>query len=177
MNQRNNRGTTLIEVLVVVIIASILLGAAFLEYRKRSQELALQRASHTLLAEIEKTRETAMSGRPLADGEAPEGGYGLYFNTDDRSGYIVFADEGPSPNHLYNSGEEVEIIFFEENIELHSVSPDNPLNIVFIPPSPDVFINASNLPLTEAEITLRLKNDFSKRRTIKVNSAGLIFME
>jgi prepilin-type N-terminal cleavage/methylation domain-containing protein len=176
MNQSNNKGTTLIEVLVVTVIAVILLGIAFLGYRGQGETLALRRNAYKSLADIEKTREMAMSAHPFSVGDAPEGGYGIYFNLNNRNQYIVFADI--DANRQYDSpGELVETIPLEDNVELSAVFPNNPLYIVFLPPSPDVFINANDSPINEAEITIRLKNDHTQTATIKVSGRGAVWIE
>lgn len=174
--QLSNSGTTLIEVIIVTIIAVILLGIAFLGYRGQGETLALRRNAYKVLADIEKTRELAMSAHKLEAGYAPDGGYGIYFDSNNRDRYIIFADN--DLNRLYSgAGESVEIINFEQNIETHSVLPANPLYITFVPPSPDVYIDGNKLNTNNAVIIIRLKNDHSQTATIKVSGRGVTWIE
>lgn len=172
-NQLSTKATTLIEILVVLAVASILLGVSYFGYRERGQELALQRAAQKLVTDIERAREMAMSARKLEGSEIiPEGGYGFNFNISSPFQYILFADL-PSPNKIYSGAtERVETISLETGIKLIGLVPSSPLNIVFLAPSPDTFIQAG--AVNSAEITIAIESSPSKTKKIYINAAGLV---
>lgn len=172
----NSRGFTLIELLVAVAIISILFGISFLGYRAKGEELNLQRAALKISADIEKIREMAMSADELS-GVVPEGGYGVHFDIALPDQYIIFADLGPSPDKVYSgSSEEVEVISLGKAIKIKSVSPPSPsnvLNIVFVPPAPNVYLQGGAI-VDQARVVISLADDPSKTKTISVNKVGLI---
>jgi prepilin-type N-terminal cleavage/methylation domain-containing protein len=181
----NSSGVTLIELLIVVAVMLILMGVSFVGYKQRGEELGLKRAAYKVMADIEQVRETAMSSQKLSSGDVPKGGWGIHFNTTLPNEYIIFADKTLTPNHFYDSGTEgsgtdgfKKIVLDEDNrIEISLLSPTippNSLDVVFLPPSPDVFINGFSPSLSEAKITVRLSNYPSKTKTIIINSVGLI---
>ena len=174
------KGMTIIELLIVVAIMSILLGISFWGYNKRGDELILRRTTYQVISDIEKTREMAMSARKTGAGDRPEGGYGINFNTASPGQYIIFADLGAPPDKVYSgSPEAVETISLDSKIFIKDLniglSPESSIDVVFRPPSPDIYINTQMSGSIPAEITLALKNNPSKTRKIFVNSAGLVW--
>jgi len=172
----NSRGFTLIELLVAIAIIAIVLGVSFLGYHTKGEKLDLQRVVLKISANMEKAREMAMSADKFS-GLIPAGGYGVYFNITSPNQYIIFADLGPSPDKVYSgSSEAVETISLGNKIKIKSISPPNPsnvVNIVFMPPSPDVYLQGGTI-VDQVEITISLVSDPSKTKTIAVNKAGLI---
>ena len=170
------QGITLIEILITISMITILLGVVFWGYRERGREFDLRRSALELVVNLEKTREMAMSAR-IASGEIerPAGGYGLRFEKDSQN-YIIFVDTNTDKD--YDIGEEIEELILKQRIIIKSLSPphlDDVVDIVFIPPSPDVYINGS--VLVNAEIELALINDLNKTEKIIINPAGLISIE
>jgi len=161
----NSKGVTLIEVLITVTMIVILLSASFWGYKQRGRELELNRSVLEVISNIEKVREMAMSGQTQS-GSRPEGGFGIHF-VQASGDYVIFVDA--NQNKLFDSGEEIETLELTEQMVFSFVSPSNPLDIVFIPPSPDVFINTAK---TTAEIVLNYAGNTKK---ITVNSVGLIY--
>lgn len=166
-------GVTLIEVLITVAVMLILLGVAFWGYEERRGELKLQQAALELSSDIEKAREMAISAR-IEGPERPEGGFGVYL--DKNSGiYIIFADVNADKE--YNAGldsikDEADL---KQGITFTTILPADITNIIFIPPSPDVYINTAKD--INAEIIIALETDSSKTKKIIVNPAGLISIE
>ena len=173
------RGMTMIELLVVIAIMSILLSISFWGYQQRGEELILRRTAYQVVSDIEDTREMAMSARKFNSGNRPEGGYGIYFNSSFPNQYIIFADN--NQNKQYDVSERVgDIISLDSKITISDLkvnsSLSSPINIVFQPPSPDVYINSPTKNLNIAEITLTLKSDHSKQKKIFINSSGLVWL-
>ena len=53
----------------------------------------------------------------------------------------------------------------------------SPLNVVFLPPDPQVCISGNCSDSPEAQITLSLETNPAKTKIIKVNQAGLIAIQ
>lgn len=173
-SMNNSRGVTLIEVLVVTAIMFILLGISFVGYRERGEELKLQRVAFKVAADIERVRGMAMSAQEEEiSGEIPEGGWGICFDTANPNQYILFADLDADKFRKIDASENVETIYLEDGIEIDGLLPSTPLDVVFSPPSPDVYLQGG-LPLNEVNIIIALINNPLKRKTIIVNSAGLV---
>jgi type IV fimbrial biogenesis protein FimT len=90
-------GVTLVELMIVLVIASLLLGAAVPSFHHTLQRLRLQTAVNDLLASIDLTRSQAMARgdkvlmAPLAD--------------DWQSGWAVFLDA--NGNRRADAGERI----------------------------------------------------------------------
>jgi type II secretory pathway pseudopilin PulG len=157
-------GFTLIELLVIAGIV-IFLSALIIPFYKAGQsQFALQRASHKLAQDIRRAQEMAVSAKEFRGG-AVAGGYGIYLQTGLNS-YILFADV--AENQMYDgSAEQVENCQLEKGVTISWLSP-TPLNIVFSPPDPEIFIN-----LTAQLATIELASQ-GKKQQVTVNKAGLI---
>lgn len=180
-----NKGFTLIEILIVMIIMAILSVVIFANYRLGQQQFVLQRATYKLAQDIRRVQ--AMAG--LAEDACKK--FGDDFHTDYEYGYGIFLEMTPAPetqkyeliadcngDGKQSSGDEViETIDFEEGTRVKELKIDglnkNKISIVFSPPDPSVFIkNGGDGDL--AEIVIRLEDDETKIKTIVVNKAGLI---
>ncbi|MBU3918729.1 hypothetical protein KKC63_02365, partial [Patescibacteria group bacterium] len=161
------QGTTLIEILITISMITILLGVAFWGYRDRGRELDLKRSALELVANLEKTREMAMSSTIIGGGtERPEGGYGIRFIKNQTS-YILFADRTDNKSYDAGAGELDSTIFLKDGVSITIVSPADTTDIVFSPPSPDVYINGSDT--ISAEITI---GNSIRTEKIIINPAG-----
>jgi len=171
LSQTGSQGITLIEVLITISIMTVLLGVAFWGYRDRSRELDLKRSAFELVANLEKVREMAMSARITSgETERPTGGYGIHF-VKNQNNYILFADK--IDNKSYDGASELySNIFLKDEIFIKIVNPLDTTDVVFTPPSPDIYINGSDT--NSAEITI---GDSSITKKIIINPAGLISIE
>ncbi len=160
------KGVSLIELLITVTVMSILLAVSFWGYKDRGRELAFERAVFNLTTKLEQVREMAMSAQEVGT-ERPEGGYGVHFTIGNS--YIIFVDS--FADKVYTAADTVvDTVSLEEGTGISALS-DTPLDIVFEPPSPSVYINGA---LGTAEITL---SGAGRSRKIIINSAGLISTE
>jgi len=160
------KGISLIELLITVTVMSILLAVSFWGYKDRGRELAFERAVFNFTTKLEQVREMAMSAQEVGT-ERPEGGYGVHFTIGNS--YIIFVDS--FADKVYTAADTVvDTVSLEEGTGISALS-DTPLDIVFEPPSPSVYINGA---LGTAEITL---SGAGRSRKVIINSAGLISTE
>ncbi len=170
LSQTGSLGISLIELLITISMITILLGIAFWGYKERSIELDLKRSALELVVNVEKTREMAMSARVVSGTtERPVGGYGIHFEKGFQN-YIIFIDSDTDKN--YDLGEEIEELSLGQGVSITLLSPDDVVDIIFIPPSPDVYINSSETD--SAEIVI---GNLSGTGKIIINPAGLISIE
>lgn len=161
------RGFTLIELVVVIALIALITALVLPNYRSGDQRLALQRSAYKLAQDLRRAQEMATSAKEFG-GQVPAG-YGIHLKNTQPNQYILFADLDGSED--YDSGEEVEILGFERNIYIDSLSPDSPLNVVFSPPDPTV---AFSLDANTASVIIGVEG---LQKKIYVNRAGLIYVE
>jgi prepilin-type N-terminal cleavage/methylation domain-containing protein len=172
------KGFTLIELLTVLAIIFTLTSISFPFYRIAQKQYILESAAQKFVQDIRRAQEMAISARicgPCGNKVPP--GYGIYLQQGNTS-YFIYADTNPAQgNEIYDGGDViVETISFESGVFIKNVSPSS-LSINFKPPDPKMRIGDSSQSLNEVSIVLSLSIDTSKTKTIKVNKAGLIYVE
>ena len=174
------KGFSLAELLIAMAIVFILSLIIFPYYHTAQQQLSLQRSVNKLAQDIRRAQEMAMAAEDFG-GSPPSGGYGIYLRSTVQESYVLFADidDDQKCNGCDSeSGEFIERISFESGVEIQNL--DNPfVNIIFKPPDPEVYLtNNGNQDLgSQTSIVICLIDDESETKTIKVNKAGLIFVE
>jgi len=142
--------------------------------QQEEKKLAVQRSTFKLYQDSREVEELAMAAQEF---ECPGGKtyvYGMYFHLQEPNYYIIFADCNAN-FHKDSSDVEIRKVSLERGVEIYSVDP-SPLNIVFAPPEPIIYVNgfASG---REALITIGLADDLTSQKTIKINTAGRIEIE
>jgi type II secretory pathway pseudopilin PulG len=167
-------GFMVIELLVVVAIIFILLAIVVLNYKSSNAELALQRATYKLAADIRLVQSKAgLKGSGCSNSDY-KGGYGINFKKNEEK-YTLFADCNNNKLFDETNNEPKEELEFEKGVIVSNLSPsdNDQLTIVFVPPDPLVFINAEKDNLL-ATITLSLSDNLIKIRVLKINKAGMV---
>lgn len=179
----NNKGFTLIELIVVTSIIMLLTALSLANYNTGKQQLALQRTSFKVSQDLRRAQEMSMSAKEF-NGVIPRGGYGLFFRKFPLSGYdyphlyMLFADLDGSGTMDIGS-ELVEIIDLEEGIKfsdfyLDDIGSDGTY-FTFIPPDPQTSIVGGIYDLTK--IIVSFEDDATENKTILLNIVGLITIE
>ena len=178
-------GFTLIELIVSMAIITMITAIFLVNYRSTTRRADLRLTAQRVVSDIRLTQNYALGLMSYGANEnkvAPAGGWGVVF--DSGSGeYSTFADI--TPNHVYDIGERetdygalvhnLPTNFIFESLKIKQTNGTiisvPKVNIIFLPPDPKVFINASE---SNQEVELTLKDQASaETKVIKINFLGL----
>ena len=185
-----DRGITLVEVIVVILIITIFSTILISDFPKIKRQFALSRSVYKLAQDLRRAQDMALSGLQITD----EGGqvilakgYGIYINPfADSKGYILYADSNQPADSEFtpvSGGEAGDYIV--ENIQTTIESPDVYIkevrnidgdwtSINFDPPNPNIVIANLLDGKSGIDIVFGLESDSSAERIISVNKRGLI---
>jgi type II secretory pathway pseudopilin PulG len=181
----NNKGFTIIAMVVVISVISILSVFLFANYQGGEGEFALQRSAHKLAQDIRDAQERSVASQSFKG--AYQGGYGISL-TEGAETYSLFVDcnedgiyNGAALNcqdcssgscGAFSETELVETLSMEDGVTVLSLVPDTAgiLAVVFLPPDPSVTFSPA---ASEATISIQGPGTESVE-SIELNSAGLI---
>ena len=103
---KNKTGFTIIDLLVSLGIFAFITGAVIANFRDGSNNEAVRQGSEIIASLLREAQSRTLSGAVLPDGDFPDGGYGVRFNTSNGNYIIFFADT--NGNLIYDDGEELE---------------------------------------------------------------------
>ncbi|MFH0739913.1 MAG: prepilin-type N-terminal cleavage/methylation domain-containing protein [bacterium] len=173
-------GFTLFELLVSIAIIIIVSSFVMIGRNGEEQKMFLRTTTFTLGQNLREYQEKALSGESVDCGTGKNVcGFGINF-TQDNDFYTPFVDCSNScltGNHILDGNDISLPAVSLGKAKIYSLTGGNPLNIVFTPPDPIVYLNNiawGNEATTQAVITLCLKANTSVQRIIKVNNAGKI---
>lgn len=140
-------------------------------YHNTNQRSQLGVVKQKLASDIRIAQNNSLGSKTYDGVTTPSGGWGVHFSLSDPTHYIIFADK--DENHAYNAagGELMETKTLPVGITINALSPANTVDIVFFPPDPVTYVNAS--PTANAQITLK-ENVNNSTAIISVNFFGLI---
>ncbi len=175
MNKKNKKlaGFTLIELLVSIFIIAIMSGLFMVNYHNTNQRSQLGVVKQKLASDIRIAQNNSLGSKTYDGVTTPSGGWGVHFSLADPTHYIIFADKDGdfTYNNDVNKDKAKEIKTLPAGIIINSLSPANTVDIVFFPPDPVTYVNAS--PTANAQITLK-ENVNNSTAIISVNFFGLI---
>ena len=190
------RGTTLVELVVVIFIIAILSLIIVSNFPQLLRQYALSRATYRLAQDLRRTEDLALSGFTM-NSYVKAKGYGLYVNTAvSTTKYLIFAKITSgnfytgnfstalcsAATRLLTNDCPVEIIDLSkvnQSLSISGVSGGasnyNNVSIDFFPPGPNTtityFSSGENI-LNTAQINLTNTDGLTKG--IYVNTSGLI---
>ena len=166
------RGMTLIEVLVVVAIILILLGAVVINPRP---SVNLDRAARQLASDLRRAQNMAMSAveqGPIGSEYVPCG-YGIYVTNS--TSYVLFYNNGgdcSTDTYKHNGSTDFETADLGDIASGITITVGVGKSIYFIPPSGTTYINGSEGGIVSQNFTLAASD--GSTRTVTVTSAGKI---
>lgn len=182
-NIHNERGFTLIEMLVIISV-TIILSAILIGYsREAGRQLLLVNNQAKLVSLIARAKSLSTSTflqdpLPAGPSDPKTCGYGAHLAGVSGEIFIfrdMAVDCSLSDNKYTSSDTRLagELNVFKLDAKVVQFASDNTFNdIIFIPPDPTIVIN-SDVSVQEAVISIETKDGFGKV-VVKVNNAGRI---
>ena len=172
-----DKGFTLIELMVSMLIIAILSTILFMSRTTQEKRLALQIATFTLAQDLREAQEIAMGAGEINCSNKTTFVAGIHFdNSLPLNSYLLFADCNGDKKYQ-PSDVSIRQVSLNKDIQVCSVSPtQSGLDVVFAPPEPLVYFNGKQTD-NEAIITLCLKSQPSIQSRVKVNLSGRISIE
>jgi len=177
---KNEKGFTVVEMLVVSVIIFILYAMVIVNYRNYQPGLALERETYKLAAAIRKAQSMAGLNEESCTNADYKAGYGIHLDKNGNK-YILFADCNGNNTFQQGTDQNLEEISLEKGVEIFNLtlikknSSQNKnkeeVDISFKPPDPYVFLGNN---VKEVKIVLNLGEGSTKEKTITINKAGMI---
>ncbi len=174
----NEKGFTLIEILVISFIVGFLSVAILFNYRNGQDQASLSRVAAAFESDIRKTQNLAVNGADF--GGIVPCGYGLYYI--DNKTYRIYVGQKvgmqscQSSNHNYQNGTDSvyqELIIVEPGVIFINSFSD----VFFEPPDPATYINNNKSVGVSVTIQLCLEKDLNICRNVTIDTAGRISIQ
>lgn len=170
------KGFTLIEILVVLTILSFLTSILILYSRGGEGQILLFREQSKLVSDILRAKSLAIQTFQTQEKVC---GYGIHFETAPYNNYVIFKEpKGADPdnpcganNRRYDAGEEFEPA---TNLEDYGINLDQATigDVFFLPPDPKIYFDS--LPASgEARITL-MASEGASSAVVVIGSGGQV---
>lgn len=157
---RKEQGLTLIELLVVISILLIIIGITIQSFRYLQGEEVLSDSAEKIINILRLAQS-----RTLASEDASQ--YGVYFDTaTDPHQYILFKPIPPLFDYATRDINSDEVHEISKAIEMY--------NITLVGEPKVVFSRLTGETANSGTVSLRLKSDNSKTRTVSIQSSGKI---
>ena len=170
----NNKGFTLVEVLVVISIMVIVTGAVVINSGRSKDNVNLYSAKNSIGMNINKAKEIALSGVGATIG-ITNYGVGVWFPDSAGKYYYIYRNnELLSQDKGYDSGDLIlEKVILPQGVRYSTVSEKG---VLFIPPKPSVSICTGATTCNSSILTIEVyaEADATKKEIITVNKAGLV---
>lgn len=170
------KGFTLIEILVVLTILSFLTSILILYSRGGEGQILLFREQSKLVSDILRAKSLAIQTFQTQEKVC---GYGIHFETAPYNNYVIFKEiKGADPdnpcganNRRYDAGEEFEPT---TNLEDYGINLDQATvsDVFFVPPDPKIYFD-SIVAAGEARITL-MASDGASSVAIIIGPGGQV---
>jgi prepilin-type N-terminal cleavage/methylation domain-containing protein len=163
------KGFTLLELIITILIIGILSSSLFLSQPVFKRQTSVQRAAYQLSKDIREVQEKALATNLQTCPSGIFKGFGIYFDINYPTRYQLFYKCDTTRNII-------KTINLEEGVFIQSLSPSSPLEILFEPPDPIVYINNNSWSNQEAQIILNSSYNLPSIK-IKINNTGRISIE
>lgn len=187
---QGKRGFTLTELIVVITIATIITTALVFQQAKWNDSLAVSTQAYDLALMIRQAQIYSLGVKEdmsATSGDRFNVGYGVYFNQNNLSEYIYFADR--NGNQKYDSGEAIETKTFTRGVTIKDVcgigsngcfpgsGPLASVHIFFFRPDTKVImslLNAGGSSTGNPPVTIRLQSPKGQYYSVKVDPSGQV---
>ncbi|MCX6800204.1 MAG: prepilin-type N-terminal cleavage/methylation domain-containing protein [Candidatus Falkowbacteria bacterium] len=167
--KKNQKGFTLVELLVSTAIIALMSALFFANYRHGGVGVDLSGTVHKLASDIRVAQNYSL-GTKKFNGVTPSGGWGVHFDlANNNKQYIVFADT--NGDYKYEPEEKYSTYNISANILISSTTQSQLLDLVFLPPDPRTYINGNYKSSVDIVLQEELNHTTKK---IEINFLGLI---
>lgn len=160
-------GFTLAEMMIMLVIFATIFTLSLVNFRRGERLEAFRLATMAVGDYLRQAQTAALTG--VGTSASMSQSYGLYFDLSAAGEYLFFKDD--DNNHLYSAGidEIVETVALPDEITLSAITNNGPLNIVFEPPKPNIYISDGINPYQMAEIRLARQYFPNKEGLVSLN--------
>src|SRR3989344_1535428 len=183
----SKRAFTLVELVVVVAIATVVMTSIIIQQTKWSDRLIVNTQSYELALMIRQAQTYSLGVREYmaGTGDKFDLGYGLYFNQGTLDRYIFFADA--NKNQKYDVGEVMETKLLTRGVVINRVcgatrcmpsgGPLNNVSISFFRPETRAniaLLNNGGSSVDVPPVTIYLRSSGGKEYSVKVEANGQV---
>ncbi|MDP1709396.1 MAG: hypothetical protein Q8L21_00720 [Candidatus Komeilibacteria bacterium] len=146
LTRANQAGMTIMDLIVSIGIFALLASTMIANFRGGARSEGVRQASRLTESLLRRAQTMTLSGSVLANGDYPDGGYGVRFDISQAGKIFLFSDV--NGNFRYDINEiiaENDVLF--PNNTTFSLAEN--LDVVFSPPDGDVYFNGAALPDTK----------------------------
>ncbi|MBI2482057.1 MAG: prepilin-type N-terminal cleavage/methylation domain-containing protein [Candidatus Vogelbacteria bacterium] len=175
---KQNRGFSLVEMLVVIVIFLIITGIIVANYPQFKDQSALELMAQEMAVNIRTAQVLGTGTRVGSSGPAAARSYGVHFNSDNTNKFISFIgsnkedgtfDEGDKIVEEYTlQGADITNFYDQSGDDLTGV-----FDITYRRPNPEARILHNNSNITGDSLTIKIKSkrggDRCKQIRISIN--------
>lgn len=161
-------GFTLLELLISAAIIVVLSAMVLANTGGGTAQYSVENASAQVALELRKAEALANASTQF-QGKLPTG-YGVHFEVGKNPVLFVELDT----DYLYTPGEAYETLALPLGVAVQSLSGGQGLDIFFLPPKLDAYINAQHTAGASAAVTLAYIQKPSISRLVSITSNGNI---
>jgi len=184
----STKGFTLVELLVSIGIFTLITTVAVFNNSSFNGSLVLSNLAYEIGLSVRQAQFYGITVKQTSlDQTKFDSGYGIHFDMNDPSTYILFEDRKPpagSPDHVYNGSSvadaDIEIFRISKGNSISNVCVDgncvnSSVDITFVRPHPDAYIRVNGDPLTyHAQANICVISKQGTKRKVVVESTGQI---
>lgn len=198
----NSRAFTLVELMVVIAIASIIMTALVIQQNKWNDEIAVNTQAYELALFLRQAQMYSLAVRENVGttGDRFNTSYGILVNIDNNSvgttNYSFFADH--NLNNVLNTGELIETKNLTRGVRIarfcglnssgtlqcsdNTPSNERKVSITFLRPHPNAYIKFLNqadgvVSSINPPVRIYLKSENGRESVVKVEANGQISIE
>jgi len=183
VNLKNNKGFSLIELLVSIAIIVIVSGIVFFNQSGFNNNVLLENLAYEISLTIRQAQSYGLQSRETGTGTDDfTAGYGVYFDLDNPDKLVLYLDEDKNHIYDYNSGEdEVDSLKITSGSEITKLCAGldcsaRELSISFIRPDPTAYINKNN-DSSESTGKITITSKKLEEKVISINRLGQISID
>jgi len=184
----NKKGFTIVEIIVVVFIASIISGTVMFRYRAFSDSVELENMALDVVLSVREAQVFGISSRGTTDPESFFYAYGVSFLSGDPNSYISFIDSS-GDNLWYDlPAEQLKEITFKEKYLINDLCVINNvgesedctptrLDILFKRPNVNAIIKTGEGGSNLSSARIELISPSGTKADVYIAESGQVYIE